>query len=147
MLPYLHRSVSDSVTAETKSKLAQIAQAAGDRIKVAGDILDYRDFFTPDEALKYDEAAFEKRIRTLPEAKPLLQKFRDRLATAPTFDAPALEKLLHDFLQTEGVLIGQVIHALRVALTGKAVGFGVFETMAILGKEHSLERIDSALAR
>ena len=31
--------------------------------------------------------------------------------------------------------IGQIIHALRVAVTGKAVGFGMFETLAILGRE------------
>jgi glutamyl-tRNA synthetase len=54
--------------------------------------------------------------------------------------------MLSDFVQAEGVQIGQIIHTLRVAVTGKAIGFGVFETLAILGKEHSLTRIDRALA-
>jgi glutamyl-tRNA synthetase len=147
MLPYLLSAGIKLPPSEQLDVLPKVVQAAGDRIKVTGDILDYRDFFTADDALKYDEASFEKRIRTPPEAKPLLHKFRDRLATAPAFDAPALERLLHDFLHTEGVPIGQIIHALRVALTGKAVGFGVFETLAILGPEHSLARIDLALTR
>ena len=51
-----------------------------------------------------------------------------------------------EFLQAEGAQIGQIIHAVRVAVTGKTVGFGVFETLAILGKERSLRRIDRALA-
>ena len=38
-----------------------------------------------------------------------------------------------------------MIHALRVAVTGKAVGFGMFETLAILGRERCLARIDRAL--
>ena len=36
--------------------------------------------------------------------------------------------------------------AVRVAVTGKGVGFGLFETLAILGRERCLERIDRALA-
>jgi glutamyl-tRNA synthetase len=36
---------------------------------------------------------------------------------------------------------------LRVAVTGKAVGFGLFESLAILGREHALARIDRALRR
>ena len=58
-----------------------------------------------------------------------------------------LEKLLQDFVQAEGVNVGQIIHALRVAVTGKAVGFGVFDSLAILGREHCLARIDRALNR
>jgi glutamyl-tRNA synthetase len=43
--------------------------------------------------------------------------------------------------------IGQVNQALRVAVTGKAVGFGTYETLAILGRERCLSRIDRALGR
>ena len=48
---------------------------------------------------------------------------------------------------SEGIKVEQIIHALRVAVTGKAVGFGLFETLAILGKEHCLARIAGALRR
>jgi glutamyl-tRNA synthetase len=41
--------------------------------------------------------------------------------------------------------VGDVIHALRVAVTGKGVGFGMFETLEILGRERCLARIDRAL--
>ena len=59
----------------------------------------------------------------------------------------ALEALLQDFLRAESVEIGQVIHALRVAVTGKGVGFGLFDALRILGKPRVLARIDRALAR
>ena len=50
-------------------------------------------------------------------------------------------------MKAEGIKIGDIIHALRVAVTGKAVGFGVFDSLAILGKQSCLARIDRALMR
>jgi glutamyl-tRNA synthetase len=147
--PYLERVglVHAPAPESARETIRQILQAAGDRIKVAGDILDYEAFFVPDDRLTYDEPAFEKRLRKPQDAAGLLRKFRDRLAAAAAFDPASLEKLLNDFVQTEGVGVGQIIHAMRVAVTGKAVGFGLFESLAILGKEHCLARIDRALAR
>jgi glutamyl-tRNA synthetase len=112
-----------------------------------GDILDYADFFLPDEQLHYDEAAFEKRLRKPAEAPGLLKKFRAELAAVEPFDAEHLDRLLHDFVEREGIQSGQIIHALRVAITGKAVGFGLFDTLAVLERERTLSRIDRALAR
>lgn len=139
--------VPDPAAAAVRAKLTEVVQAAGDRIKVAGDILDYSDFFRADDQLSYDEKAFDKRLRKPPEAGPLLNKFREQLRNAERFEAGPLEELLNAFVQAENVPISQIIHALRVAVTGKAVGFGLFETLATLGKEHCLARMDRALAR
>jgi glutamyl-tRNA synthetase len=129
------------------AKVAEILRAAGDRIKVAGDILEYADFFVADERIHFDESSFEKRIRKPPEAAGLLGKFRDRLATIEPFEAPTLDQLMQVFVKTEGISIGQIIHALRVAVTGKAIGFGLFDSLAILGRERCLKRIELALGR
>ncbi len=126
--------------------ITALLEAAGDRLKVAGDILDYEDFFLDTDELTYDEKALSKRLVKPPEAGELLTGFRQELAATEVFDAAALETLLRDFVDSRGVKIGQVIHALRVATTGKAVGFGMFEILEILGRERSLERIDRALA-
>ena len=117
------------------------------RVGDEADILEYRDFFLPDDQLPYDEAAFEKRLKKPAEAAGLLRKFRDRLAAATSFDTASLEKLMNDFVQAEGIQVGQIIHAVRVAVTGKGVGFGLFETLALLGKGHSVARIDRTLTR
>jgi len=124
-------------------KLAAIISAAGDRIKVAGDILDYADFFLPDNELAFDEKALAKEMGR-PGAAGYLAKFRGLLATA-TFEPAALERSLQDFVASEGIKVGQVIHILRLAVTGKTVGFGLYETMAILGQKSVLARIDFAL--
>jgi glutamyl-tRNA synthetase len=121
--------------------------AAGDRIRVAGDVLDYADFFAADDALPVDPVAFEKRLVRAEGAAERLGRLRGRLAKAPAWRAEPLEALLQEFVAEEGLGIGAVIHALRVATTGKAVGFGMFETLEILGRERALRRIDRALAR
>ena len=128
-------------------RLAQIVKAADDRIKVFGDVLDYPEFFQADDGFTFDEKVFEQRLRKPAQARGLLQKFRYRLADAPAFDAAAVEKLMDDFVEAEGVKLGDIIHAVRVAVTGKGVGFGLFDILAILGRANCLARIDRALAR
>lgn len=147
-LPYLQRAglAPSPSSPGIEEKLGKILTAAGDRLKVAGDVLDCADFFIPDDQLPYEEKAFQKRLRKPTDAAGLLRKFRTRLETVDPFDAETLDGLLHGFVETEDIKIGQIIHAVRVAVTGKAVGFGMFETLAILGRESCLARIDRALS-
>jgi glutamyl-tRNA synthetase len=125
--------------------LANVIRHAGDRVKVSGDILDFVDFFMPDDQLPYDEAAKAKRITEPPEAIPLLRAFRDELAKQDDFSHTALEQLMQQFLGDRNRKIADFIHALRVAVTGKSVGLGMFETLEILGKERTLRRIDRVI--
>ena len=126
-------------------KLRAVVAAAGDRLKVAGDIVTYTEFFVADDAFPYDAKAFAKRIAA-PEAADRLAGFRTTLETVDPFNAATVEASLHHVVDAEGIRIGGIIHAVRVAVTGKAVGFGLFEAMAILGRGACLARIDRALA-
>jgi len=147
VLPYLERAgLIASPTPEISAKVAAIVQAAGDRIKTAGDIIDYADFFLADAELPYEEKAMAKAFGK-PNAAAILAKFNERLAATDAFDAASLEALLHAFVEAEGIKIGEIIHPVRVAVTGKMVGFGLFDTLAILGKQQSLARIERALER
>ncbi len=148
VLPYLVRAgyVASPVEDAIRARVACIVQAAGDRIKVAGDIVNFAEFFVTDEDLVYDEKDFEKAVRKQGAAQRLA-RFRDRLATAEPFDAPALEALMQAFVAAEGIKAAEIVHAVRVAVTGKSVGMGLFDTLAILGKESCLARIERALKR
>jgi glutamyl-tRNA synthetase len=146
-LPYLQRAgYLDRIEADGESRTRAILSAAADRIRVAGDILDYDDFFTADNDLVYDEATMEKRLRKPEDARELLLGFRERLAEIDIFDAEQLEVELKSFVEQRETKIGRIIHALRIATTGRPVGFGMFETLAILGRASCLARIDRALA-
>lgn len=146
--PFLERAglVASPPSAAEQARARAVVQAAGDRIKVAGDVLDYPEFFQADADVAYDGKAVDKRLRR-DGAAPLLRRFRNRLETTRPFDAATLERTLHEFVEAEGIRVGQVIHAVRVAVTGKAVGFGLFEGLAILGPDACLARVDRALAQ
>jgi glutamyl-tRNA synthetase len=147
VVPFLQRAklVTSPPPCDTAPYVTRILEAAGDRVKVAGDILDFDDFFVADEALRFDEAAFDKRLRKSAEARALLTQYRDLIAKIEPFAAEHLEPATHEFVESNGIKIGDIVHAVRVAITGKAVGFGLFDTLAILGRERSLARIDRAL--
>ena len=146
-IPYLLKAgILDAEPNEEQTKyLGEILAAMGDRLKVASDIIDYGDFFQTADEIVFDEKAFNKRLRKEGAAE-LLSKFRGRLAAVENFDVESLDKLMHDFVESEGIKIGDIIHAARVGVTGKGVGFGMFETLEVLGKDECLARIDRALS-
>jgi glutamyl-tRNA synthetase len=148
LIPYLQQAgfLSTPVECDTGPMLLKLVEAAGDRIKTYGDILNFTDFFTPDERLVYDDAAFDKRVRA-PGAVELLTQYRTQLATVEPFEPAALETFTHAFLAAAGRPNGELVHPLRVALTGKGVGLGLFDTLAILGRERSQRRIELAIGR
>jgi len=149
MLRFLQRAglVAEPTTCDVGEKLTRIVEASGDRLKTAGDILAYADFFfVPDEQLVYDEKDFAKRVAP-PQTKALLSKFKGVLATVEPFEIGPLEEALKKFLETENIKIGDIVHTLRVAVTGKSVGPGVYDCLAILGRAACLARIDRALAK
>ena len=115
------------------------------RMAVAGDILNYDFLFLPDERVVYDPKALEKHVRT-PPGSEWLPRLREVLASAEPFDAETLKGRAEAFAQEQGAKPGPVSQALRVAVTGKEVGFGAYETLAILGRERCLKRIDRAVA-
>jgi len=147
VVPFLQRArlIADPPPCDTAPYVTRLLEAAGDRLKVAGDILDFDDFFVADEALQYDRATLDKRLRKPLHARELLAKFRTQLSNVEPFTSEQLEQATHAFVEAEGIKVGDIVHAVRVAATGKAVGFGLFDTLAILGRERCLARIDRAL--
>ena len=147
-VPFLQRNgaLPAAPSAADLERVSRVVGAAGERLKVAGDILGYLEFFRPDDAFPYDEKAFAKRLRA-DGAPGRLERFRAVLATVDPFDAAALHDAMQRFIAAEEIAIGRIIHAVRVAVTGKGVGFGLFEGLEILGREACLARIDRALAR
>lgn len=148
-LPYLVRSglVNEPVSAEQRSFVTRIVAALGDRLKLFSDIVGYDEYFVADTELAYDEKTFDKRLRNADGAANLLREYRDRLAASENFDAPALETFTAEFVAARGMKLGDLVHALRVAVTGKPAGPGMFDCLALLGRERCVKRIDRALQR
>jgi glutamyl-tRNA synthetase len=76
---------------------------------------------------------------------PHLEDLRTRLASHTEWTAPALEALVRDEVARHGTKLGALAQPVRVALTGSTASPGLFEVMAILGREKTLARISAAL--
>lgn len=135
----------DGPSEQSEQLLGQVVAAAEDRLKIGGDILEFDYCFG--DSFEFDEKAFQKRLVKADNACDLLSKLRQQLAAADWLTSESAEALVSDFCQQQEINLGQIIHALRVATTGKPSGFGMFETLAVLGKQRVLGRIDLAVER
>jgi glutamyl-tRNA synthetase len=79
------------------------------------------------------------------EGLAALVEVREALAGLDTFDAPSVEAALRGVVERRGVKAKQVFQPVRVAIAGTTVSPGIWESLAVLGREEALGRIDGAL--
>jgi glutamyl-tRNA synthetase len=127
--------------------LRKVIEQAAHRLVVAGDILDYDYFFVDDGSLAMDDKAFEKHLKKPPLAGQWLSTLSEQLSQLPTWDAPAIEACVRQYVELHAQKVGDVSQALRVATTGKGAGFSTFDTLALLGRERTLSRIGRAIGK
>ncbi len=147
-LPFLRRAklIGETLDDTTRSKLLQIIEASGDRIKFFSDVLAFAAPILKDE-IEYDGFALQKAFADAknPNARVLLAEFAEILRGCEPFDAATTDKALHDFAAAKGIKPNALVAPLRVAITGVGVGFGLFDTLAILGKEKALQRVSDMI--
>jgi glutamyl-tRNA synthetase len=149
-IPFLKKAklIGDTLDDYTRAVLTKVIDAAADRIKLFSDVLAFaRPVLKSD--IEYDPKAVDKAFKDAknPQAKELVKEFAGVLAGCDPFDAATTEKVAHDFLAAKGIKLGSLQLPLRVAVTGTGVGFGLFDTLAVLGKETVLKRIETTLAK
>jgi glutamyl-tRNA synthetase len=92
-----------------------------------------------------DERAWSKVMKD--GAPAALEAARSALDELDAFELQAVETALSPIPERIGAKPGKVYQPIRVAITGTSVSPGIFESLAVLGREESLSRIDAALAR
>jgi glutamyl-tRNA synthetase len=125
--------------------LQRVLDTMGDRLKLTTDIATQAGFFFTEE-YAYDEQAVGKRL-TQPGAADLLTAIAARFATLPAFEAPAMESALAALAQERGAKPADLIHATRAAVSGLAIGPGLFEMLVLLGRERVLARLARTVKR
>jgi glutamyl-tRNA synthetase len=91
-----------------------------------------------------DPAARERWLTE--EGRSALAEARSALAEGASFDEAGVGEALKGVIERRGVKPREVYQPLRVAITGGTVSPGIFESVALLGREETLRRIDRALA-
>ena len=125
-------------------RLEQACAAAQEKAQTLAELFDLIEFaFCP---LEYDQAAWRK-VMTKDGARHRLERARAALAEAEPFDEQHVEAALRTVAEELEARPGALFQPIRVAVTGRTVSVGIFETLVLLGKDESLGRIDAALER
>ena len=92
-----------------------------------------------------DEKAWGKVMKN--GAVENLARAREALASVEPFDEAGVERALTKLVEELDVKPGKLYQPIRVAITGTTVSPGIFESVALLGRDRTLARIDNALTR
>lgn len=97
-----------------------------------------RPYFSDD--FEYEPDAMKKNMKD-ERLKDLLPGLAERIAEIPDFTHDAAEAALRAYAEAQSVKAGLLINAARTALTGQAVGPGMFDIMIVLGRDRTVERL------
>jgi glutamyl-tRNA synthetase len=76
-----------------------------------------------------------------PEVRPHIEGLFEMLNSTENFNHDALYPASKEYAESRGIKLKDIIHPLRLMITGKSAGAGMFETMEALGKEECISRI------
>lgn len=127
-----------------REKLKKVVALYKGRLATLADFTDWTDFIFVDQ-VKFDEGVRQKYLSQ--DKSKEFQLFSERLQRMSQFDAAAAEKEFRDLIAELGIESAELVHPMRVALTGKEVGPGLFETMALLGREKTIQRLSEAFVQ
>ena len=97
-----------------------------------------------EETVTYDDSAVAKHLSSS-EITAVLAELSGAYAKLRPFSTENLEATLRELAQARGIKAAALIHATRVAVTGRAVSPGLFDVLALLGPDRVSARIHSAL--
>ncbi len=132
------RGIGEALSPALRAKLATAMPGLKERAKTLVELLDSAAYlYTPrplpleDKAAALLDDAARRRIGLL----------AGRLSALPLWSAQSTEDAVREFAEAEGLKLGQVAQPLRAALTGKTTSPGLFDVLAVLGREETLGRL------
>jgi glutamyl-tRNA synthetase len=124
--------------------LARAVTALQERARTLGELAESLRIYCVDE-ITWDPDAVRKHLR--PAIAPAFDDLRARLAALGQWSPATIETTFADVIAAHGLRLGKLAQPVRVAVTGTAASPGIFEVLALLGRERSLARLAAARAR
>ena len=112
-----------------------------ERAKTLVELLDSAYYLYAQRPLKLEEKA----ATLLGEGQPRLAGITDKLRGLNEWNAQSVEAVVREHAEAIGAKLGQVAQPLRAALTGRATSPGLFDVMAVLGRDETLLRLQDQL--
>ncbi len=146
-LPFLEKSLPPEIKRPLDiNYLTKMLPLVQERAKTLAEVPGLVSFFFVEES-DYPLDSLIGKGMTPESASRALEAARLKLVALPVFDEESMEALLRPLAVELGLKTGQLFGTLRTAVTGRTVSPPLFQTMAVLGKERCLKRIEAALNR
>ncbi len=138
LLPFLREL---GYEAEDDAYLHGVIETLQPRSKTLREMADMSGFYYRD-ITNYDEKAAQKFFT--PAALGPMEQLISRLESLEAFDQEHLEAAFLSVMEATGLKLGKIAQPVRLALTGVTVSPGIFEIIAVLGRERTLSRLSAA---
>jgi glutamyl-tRNA synthetase len=146
LAPYLLTALEEHGIACTPEKATQVVGVMKERVSFPQDFWQEAKYFF-EAPTEYDQAVVSKKWN--PQVSAALAAYAAALPadSEPSANAEVLKNIFNDTTAAQGLKPGQVLQALRVAVTGAGAGPDLFETLAILGTGEVAQRLRAAVER
>lgn len=132
------RGVGPTLSPELEAKFLAAMPGLKERAKTLVELLDSAFYLYAQRPLKLDEKA----AGLLDDAaRQRLSQIAEKLAAVADWAPAPLEAAVRTYAEENGLKLGQAAQPLRAALTGRAMSPGLFDVMAVLGREETLARL------
>jgi glutamyl-tRNA synthetase len=146
-LPFLNENLPPEIERPLPTDYVNsIMPLIQERAKTLAELPELTDFFFIDE-LSYDTGLLIGKKMDYAATMQALETAQERLKELIEFNTESLEEMLRPLAVELGLKTGQLFGTLRVAVTGRMAAPPLFQTMAVLGKERCLRRIEAALIK
>jgi glutamyl-tRNA synthetase len=122
----------------TRAQLLRAMPGLKERAKTLIELIDGANFIFADRPLAMEPKA---QAALTPETRLLIGKLRTALEAVTDWTAANAEAATRAFAEEAGIKLGGVAQPLRVALTGKTTSPGIFDVLAVLGRQECLDRL------
>ena len=134
----------DSLTGDERVWILRVLDLLKPRVKKIDHLVDeLKPLLAPDDAVEIDETAAEKHLTR--DMAPTLSRLAELYTTERPTSPAEVEQLVRSSAQQANIKAASLIHATRVAVTGRTVSAGLFDLLAIMGVERVSRRLERAV--
>jgi glutamyl-tRNA synthetase len=125
-----------------RKRLSKVAALFKERARTLNDFFDWSEYVFSDD-IKYEEAAVNKRLKK-PGVGKLLNEVKSAFSGLGNFSKESTEEAIRKIAEAMNIKAADIIHPVRVAVSGRLMGPGLFELLEVLGKDKVIKRLEAA---
>ncbi len=131
-------AIAAKLNDQTRDQLLRTMPGLKERAKTLVELIDSAHFIFADRPLPIESKAA---ALLTPDTRALIGRLHDALKSVEPWSAPEIEAAMRSFAEQNGLKLGAVAQPLRVALTGRTTSPGIFDVLAVLGRDTCLNRL------